>query len=117
MDTNEIKDELEKLYGCVISKVSIREISTLYIRKNEFDENFAYTIECKDILAFHDTGFIGNKISYVDVGRLGFVNATIARNRGEDPNSFYQIYFINKESSRKEELMIACRHLTVITEN
>ena len=116
MTKNEIISELIKCKGYICSKLEfkIEEQLILFLKKNINDTVSSAKILFNGILSFHDTGFIGQHISFFDINALGFQNIYFARSRNLDPESYYQIIFITELKTGKVELMIACQKIDII---
>ena len=114
--STELLNEIKDLRGFFASQISFLEKDglTLYLKKNQFDSYASFKIMFEDVLGFHDTGIIGSKVDYVDIGVLGYIHLSHARMYDQEPNDYNQIVFITETHGYKVELIVACKAAVVV---
>jgi len=109
MNTSKVLLELKQYKGYVSSKLELKNNQlVLLLKKKHTDDTASVRIVFSGILSFEDTGFVGNHVSYCDVGLLGFKNQYLCREKGGDPEDYRQVIFITEIETGKVELIISC---------
>lgn len=110
MNESSILSNLNACKGWIASQLAHDGDSLILFLTKIFDD---YTncikIKFSGFLTFHDVGFIGMNLEYVDVSPLGFKSTSVARVKGENPDDYIQVVFITKEGNQKRELIVGCR--------
>jgi hypothetical protein len=78
----------------------------LFLKKDMTNINSEVKVYFHDFFAFHDSGFIGTKLTYFDIGVLGFGNLYIARRKNLIVEDYFQAVFITELESRKVEMIV-----------
>jgi hypothetical protein len=112
----EASSKVSFVKGSFLSQISLLENDGLYlfIKKEPSDRSSFCKIILGNVLGFHDTGIIGNRIEYIDVGVLGFKFINHARKNDKDPEEYCQIVFKCKDVDNGVELIIACQQIEVV---
>lgn len=116
MNTSKVLFELKQYKGYVSSKLELKNNKlVLLLKKNHNEDTASIRVVFSEVLSFEDTGFIGNQVSYCDVGLLGFKNQYLCREKGLNPEDYHQVIFITEIEIGKVELMISCCEVEMIS--